>query len=142
MENTTIKTFTIDEANRLLPLISKRLEEISGLAQTIKNLGKDMEDLTSIWGRDISDPNNVDNGYYMEKVHARDTAVKQINETTNEINTLGCIVKDAENGLIDFYHDHGGELVLLCWRYGEKKVEYWHRLEGGFRGREHINTLK
>ena len=30
----------------------------------------------------------------------------------------------------------GGEVVLLCWQYGEPAVAFWHRLDTGFTGRE------
>ena len=32
-----------------------------------------------------------------------------------------------------------GDLVLLCWRRGESRIEYWHTLEAGFRGRQPLD---
>jgi hypothetical protein len=32
-----------------------------------------------------------------------------------------------------------GELVLLCWRRGETRIEYWHTVEAGFRGRQPLD---
>jgi len=31
------------------------------------------------------------------------------------------------------------EVVLLCWRLGEEKIEYWHGQEEGFKGRKPID---
>ena len=32
--------------------------------------------------------------------------------------------------------------VLLCWRFGEKEVGYFHDIETGFSGRRPISELK
>lgn len=45
-------------------------------------------------------------------------------------------LKDAERGLIDFYHERAGELVFLCWQLGEPNLAWWHTLEGGFAARQ------
>ena len=54
----------------------------------------------------------------------------------NEIHELGAIVKDPDEGLVDFPARHDGEDVLLCWRVGEDEVAWWHTLEDGFAGRK------
>jgi hypothetical protein len=53
------------------------------------------------------------------------------------IQELGGIVKDLDQGLVDFPARRGDEEeeVLLCWRLGEDEVGYWHGLEEGFAGR-------
>ena len=48
----------------------------------------------------------------------------------------GILIKDVQGGLIDFPHIREDREVLLCWKIGEKKVEYWHEIETGFRGRQ------
>jgi hypothetical protein len=57
-------------------------------------------------------------------------------QTVNEIHELGAIVKDPDEGLVDFPALHDGEEVLLCWRVGEDEVAWWHTLEDGFAGRK------
>jgi hypothetical protein len=51
------------------------------------------------------------------------------------VRDLGGDVKDVETGLVDFPAHRLGEEILLCWRLGEKKVGFWHPLEGGFAAR-------
>lgn len=54
----------------------------------------------------------------------------------------GIIVKGIEEGLADFPAlRENGEEVFLCWKYGEEDIEYWHSLQGGFRGRQPLNTF-
>ncbi len=52
-----------------------------------------------------------------------------------EIQELGAIVKDLEQGLVDFPWLREGEEVLLCWRVGEEEVGFWHPVDEGFSGR-------
>ena len=52
----------------------------------------------------------------------------------------GCVVKDLELGLIDFYSVRGDRLIFLCWQAGEEEVAYWHTLSGGFRQRRPIEA--
>ncbi len=52
------------------------------------------------------------------------------------IHELGGMVKDLDEGLVDFLARRGEEDVLLCWRLGEDEIAHWHRLEEGFAGRK------
>src|SRR5262245_6055987 len=55
-----------------------------------------------------------------------------------ELTDLGVQVKDAATGLVDFPGVLDGEPVLLCWRLGEERVEYFHTAAEGFAGRRPI----
>ena len=48
---------------------------------------------------------------------------------------LEVMLKSIEVGLLDFYGVVEGRLVFLCWKRGEKSVEYFHHLDEGFQGR-------
>ena len=54
----------------------------------------------------------------------------------DELQELGLLVKDLDEGLVDFPALRGGEEVLLCWHLGEDEVAFWHTLEDGFAGRK------
>lgn len=53
-----------------------------------------------------------------------------------ELQELGLLVKDLDEGLVDFPAHRGDEEVLLCWQLGENEVAYWHSIEDGFAGRK------
>jgi hypothetical protein len=53
-----------------------------------------------------------------------------------ELQSLGLLVKDLDQGLVDFPARRGEDEVLLCWRLGEEEVTFWHTLEDGFAGRK------
>jgi hypothetical protein len=62
-----------------------------------------------------------------------------LSDELEQIRALGGEVKDLDAGLVDFPGRRGGEEILLCWRLGEKRIEYWHTLDGGFAGRRPID---
>lgn len=51
---------------------------------------------------------------------------------------LGGVIKDLETGLVDFAHilEFEEEEVYLCWKFGEKKVRFWHGLQEGYSARK------
>jgi len=63
----------------------------------------------------------------------------EIARCVNEIHGRGAIVKDVDEGLVDFPALRHGEEILLCWRLGEDEVAHWHDLEEGFAGRKQLD---
>lgn len=53
-----------------------------------------------------------------------------------EIARLGGVPKDLGLGLVDFPHRRGGQVVNLCWKFGEREIRFWHGLDEGFAGRK------
>lgn len=118
------------------------LDRVFLLNQRLKSLTADAENLVSIWGRDVLERGHIDNAYYFSMISEREAAYQELIRRVNEIQALGCIVKDVETGLVDFYYSYKGELIFLCWKYGEQRVSNWHRVDGGFRSRADIKQLK
>ena len=58
------------------------------------------------------------------------------------IQRRGCLVKDIARGLVDFYSLSGDRLIFLCWQLGERAVDHWHTLEGGFAGRQPLDSTE
>ena len=54
----------------------------------------------------------------------------------DRIVAMGGVVKDLSLGLVDFPHLRHGREVNLCWKYGEREIRYWHRLDEGFAARK------
>jgi hypothetical protein len=70
-----------------------------------------------------------------ERVEREAAALARCAEAIQE---LGGVVKDLEQGLVDFPARRGDEDVFLCWRLGEAEVEYWHGVHEGFGGRRSL----
>ena len=58
------------------------------------------------------------------------------------IHRRGCLIKDLELGLVDFYALAGDRLVMLCWKIDEPEIQHWHTLDGGFAGRQPLKRAK
>jgi hypothetical protein len=73
-----------------------------------------------------------------EKAAQLDALVEDMTRKIRELEDLGVQVKDLDFGLVDFPAEKYGESVLLCWRYGEPEVSYWHQPNEGFNGRKSL----
>ncbi len=60
----------------------------------------------------------------------------EVTAAIERVNALGCLVKDVDAGLVDFYSLRDGEPVFLCWQFGERAVTHWHGVDQGFAGRQ------
>ena len=67
------------------------------------------------------------------------TASVEIALGFSQLETLDVVVRDLEQGLIDFPSLLDGEEVYLCWMLGEPSVGHWHAVEGGFLGRHPLD---
>lgn len=69
----------------------------------------------------------------------RDRLAAEIRLAIEAIQRRGCVVKDVEKGLVDFYTLSGDRLIFLCWHMGEPEVAHWHSLDGGFAARKPLD---
>lgn len=61
--------------------------------------------------------------------------VEELDAVVQEIEASGVHLKDVQLGLVDFPAEVDGEIVYLCWQFGEPEIAFWHRVEDGFGGR-------
>ena len=69
------------------------------------------------------------------------TLIDALKADVKALKDTGCLVKDIDEGIVDWYASKGGRDVLLCWKLGEKEVAYWHDPEAGFAGRRPISEF-
>jgi len=129
--------FSLESVNALVPRLNVVLGEQvarrelieTKLAQLTELLGEPPEDLEPV----ALDPEDVAllRKDAKELIFAYRAAWKELEE-------MGAVVKDPTRGLLDFYGRVDGELVWLCWQYGEEAVAHYHGLEEGFPGRKAI----
>lgn len=133
------RVFTVEEANALLPELEL---EFSRLAQVRSELGPV---IAALGGADVA-VELLQQGAEPPPGRARMAArlhelAAQITGVIERVNALGCLVKDLEAGLVDFQSEREGELVLLCWQFGEPAVAHWHTEDEGFAGRRPIEGV-
>jgi hypothetical protein len=132
-----MKTFTIDEAQSLLPV----LESLLNRAIEAKQAAECIEGKLSELARRIylSGGMKVDTVSVATQRADLEEHLKLARESVAEIDAIGVQVKDLESGLLDFPCRLDDQVVLLCWRKGETSIEHWHTMESGFQGRQPVD---
>lgn len=131
------KTFTFEQATMLLPVLRALLKRAMDGKQLIEAVEKELQDLRHRIL--LSGGLSVDVPAVAHRRAERDKALQEIKDALAEIEAIGVQVKDLDIGLLDFPCVVEDEIVLLCWKYGEEKIGFWHGLEEGFRGRKPID---
>jgi len=124
------KTFRLDEANAIVPRLHGLMER---LQRGALRLHDEMSDLARSTGVEIASLTPD------ELLRQRPTArvlVEELDAVVQEIEASGAHLKDVQLGLVDFPAEKDGEVVYLCWQFGEPEVGFWHRMEDGFAGRK------
>jgi hypothetical protein len=133
-----MKTFTLEEANALLPVVESLLGQAITAKEEAERLEADMQSLRQrIF---LSGGITIDIASVARNRTEVETQVQKAKDVLAEMDSIGVQVKDLDTGLLDFPCRVDGELVLLCWRRGETRIEYWHTLEAGFRGRQPLDA--
>ena len=65
----------------------------------------------------------------------------RLDRLVHRVLDTGVQVKDINMGLLDFPAWRGDHEVLLCWKYGEESVLFWHEIDAGFTGRQPIESF-
>lgn len=125
------KSFLVEEANQFLPTLRKYLRRMARVRDKIVMLVPEIEK-----ARNRSD---YDGGSPFGPSYIQ--ALEVFTDIVQQIEDHGVLIKDYGEGLCDFPHLHEGRLVYLCWKLGEKRVEWWHEVEAGFAGRQPIELL-
>jgi hypothetical protein len=128
--------FTLDEANALVPTLQI---EFGRIARARGEIGPV---IAALGGADASmailqHPAECAPAQDAEAARLRALAA-EITGAVERVNELGCLVKDVDAGLVDFYALRDDEPVFLCWQFGEPAISTWHGLEEGFAGRKPI----
>lgn len=130
-----IKLFSVEMANRALPLVRRIVDDIVAEHPRWKDLVARYE-LAAAGAR----PEWGETPEMAKLRHGVDAAAERINGYVKELESVGCQLKGFEQGLVDFYGMHEGRLVFLCWQRGEAAVTHWHELDAGFTGRREITA--
>ncbi len=130
------KYFTVEEANKALPLVKMIVSDIVRQYRVVE----DLQQRLSMVSRDRRRPSN---DLYSEEL-AQSQAELEAEESklstyVEELQRLGVEFKGPD-GLCDFYSIMDGREVFLCWRLGEPEVLYWHDLDAGFAGRQSLTV--
>jgi hypothetical protein len=131
------RTFTLDEAQSLLPVLESLLRAAIGGKKIMEDFEGEMQSLSHrIF---LNGGTHVDVVAVARRKAERTKAEQRAKDALAEIDSIGVQVKDIDIGLLDFPCEVEGSVVLLCWRMGEGSITHWHSTDEGFAGRKPID---
>ena len=131
------RTFTLSEAQALLPVLESLLRAAMEGKKTAEAVSGELSALQNrIF---LSGGYHVDILQVLKRKAEGEKAAQHARDAIAEISATGVQVKDLDIGLLDFPCQVDGEIVLLCWKSGEKEITHWHGTEEGFAGRKPID---
>jgi len=131
------RTFTLDEAQTLLPILESLLKQAISGKKLIEEVDAELQETAH---RVFLNGGTLVNVVHLARRKAeREKAIQRIKDAVAEIDSTGVQVKDLDIGLLDFPCKVEGEVILLCWKLGEEKITHWHSTTEGFAGRRPID---
>ena len=140
MEGMRNKIFSVEEANSLIPYLEETLDQLASLSREVLAMKREL-DVLSVIETSGASTKSPDVRTLREREHAYAAVLGRFRGALEEVSSRGCIIRDLELGLIDFYTMARGQVVCLCWRRGEERVEHWHPIDQGFSGRRPLADL-
>jgi hypothetical protein len=124
------KTFTLAEARAALPKVKQLMQMVQDARQEILRLRPEVWPMLR---KASLNGGSREAGELLVQFQRLETGVKGIMN-------MGIVVKDVDEGIIDFLGTRNREDIYLCWQYGEDDIRYWHDLKAGFAGRQPIDS--
>lgn len=125
------RTYTLAEARAVLPQVKILMAQIQSARQMILRLRP------SAWpALQKAATNGGSHAAGELALHA-----VTLEESVKRILAMGILIKDLDHGVVDFLGTRDGQAILLCWRYGEEDINFWHDVNAGFAGRQEIDGL-
>lgn len=92
--------FSIEDANRSLPLVRSIVSDVTGLWRDLVKVRED----------------------YGNSSPEHDRIMRELSEYIQELQEIGCHLRDFEEGVVDFPTFMRGHETTLTWRLGEEQV--------------------
>ncbi len=122
------KYFTPAEANQALPHVRSLVVQIMQAREAIIAA---QPELWPVLEKSIGNGGSKKAGELLSVFQRVEEGVKGLQE-------IGCVLKDMSIGLVDFPALRDGREILLCWKYDESEVMFWHDLQSGYQGRKRL----
>ena len=116
------RTYTVEEADAMLPELRELLERVRTNRQTMLAAAERIKGAV-----DADGGGRFGNDYWL--------ASRALRADLERLAQDDIVLRDPETGLVDFPGERDGERVFLCWRLGEDRVGFWHDVRSGFLGR-------
>jgi hypothetical protein len=93
--------FTVEEANRTLPLLRSIVSDVANKWQELVQVREE----------------------YGNSSPEHDRIMRELSEYVQELKTIGCHLRDFESGIVEFPSLAGDQEIRLRWKLGEETVQ-------------------
>lgn len=132
-----IKTFTLSEANALLPKINEDLMRLQAMVSEIEDRHSELRKKKTMYKQSSVSAGAGKDDFFKEE-SALDFMRIEAELLLSNFARKGVQLKMINPGLIDFPAVLDGNNVLLCWKQGEERITHYHGWNDGFMGRKPI----
>ncbi len=122
------KYFTPEEANRVLPQVRALVVQVMQAREAIIAA---QPELWPVLEKSLGNGGSKKAGELLGEF-------QRVEHGVQGLLTIGCTLKDMSIGLVDFPALREGREVLLCWKFDEPEVMFWHDLQSGYQGRKRL----
>lgn len=123
--------FTPQKANEILLKVKTLMNDIIGKKTEVDALKDELDEIVR---------KGIQTREYYDCRRRLENNTKELEDLVRNLESLGCQLKDIEQGLIDFPAIRMGQEVNLCWKVGESAVKYWHGMYEGFVARKLVQA--
>jgi hypothetical protein len=132
------KFFTLQQAEKILPDVEAAIREAISAKAEYESAESEWQGVSQRIA--IQGGVRMDRAKVMDQKNRREAAAQALQQAIERVQDFGCLVKDLDIGLIDFPTLLQGQEVYLCWKLGERGIQFWHGVTEGFRGRKPIDS--
>jgi hypothetical protein len=123
------KIFSTDDADELIPTLEVLIRDLQFQAGTLRERIQEI----------VRTDEHVDSMRLPQIIESHPElrpVTSRMAEIASQIESLGCFLKDIDQGLVDFPSELGDQVIFLCWQSGEPHVMAWHPIDRGFGDRQ------
>lgn len=126
-----VRRFSVEEANRTLPLVRMVVGDIVELYTDLQRRRERLGALRSRQGGKARAAHDLYEQEVMQMELELEVDAERYQGYLDELTQIGVELKDPALGLVDFRGTLEGRDVYLCWKLGEEFVSHWHPLDAG-----------
>ena len=123
--------FTVKSANEILPIVIKKYEHVKKQKDLIIKTEQELAHRMS------TEDSLIDYATLKQKLNS---VVTKFYQSLEDLESTGVVVKQLDQGLLDFPAKRFEQEIWLCWKEGETEVKFWHEKDSGFMGRKPISV--
>ncbi len=123
--------FTIKTANEILPSVIEKFQNLKKEKNEVMKLEHKLQS-------SVSTTNQLDQYVTLKK--ELNHAITKFYQAITELEETGVMIKDIDQGLLDFPSKRFDDEIWLCWKEGETEIKFWHEIDSGFNGRKPVTV--